>query len=966
MNACFGRGRRLARWMCVLLSGGLLGAAPGPADAAGKPPWRLLVQPSGRAKLLHTGREVAEIEPGLFETGWRGGSFSPAGEAGEGGLLKGHINAPSGAVVDTELRVRPVRGGARLAYRLTPRSALELNSLYVAMDFPIDLAAGQPFSVEDETFSVPADFQQTGLFSGEARSLALHLRGGRTLQLAVDPPRRVLVQDNRRWGPTMSVRIGPAWTGGTRWPADRALDIAFILTAPEGVEVEFDHPVTMEANEDWIPLDLEMDIRPGSALDFSEMGQLDPPAGRHGRIIARPDGAFAFRERPDEPRRFYGVNLCFSAHYLQHGEADRLAERLMRLGYNTVRFHHYERELVDRSGGSSTELKERELDQLDYLFAALKKRGLYVTTDLFISRPVFAREVWPGAEGTMEMNDYKMAVLVNERARGELQTFARELLTHRNPYTGMTYGEDPALAWISLINEGNAASFIGRIDGRLAEDWRSAWNRYLAERYGSRENLRQAWHDDPGGDPRADNVPLYRNPAEDSPRGRDMAMFLAGTELRFFQHMKRFLRVELGCGALLTNMNGWSCPLSMQAARTQFDYVDEHFYVDHPRFIERRWRLPARCGNTNPVATGAVGGLSDSFSNPLDRPFTVSEYNYSFPGKYRAAGGLLTGAVAALQGWDTVWRFTYSHSREAVTGPVRAAYFNLSSDAVNQASDRAALCLYLRGDMRPAPHTVAVAATREELLESLQTNPDIVPPWSQLALVTGLGTFVADRPGRVPAALILPFGSAEGWRGGEGLPLPPYEDETGPKLLEVMRGRGWLAGNRTDLEAGRFESETGELLIDGEAGLMAVRTPRTAGGYAAPGRIIQAGPVRARVRGTHAAVWVSSLDGEPIPRSERLLLTHLTDLQNTGSRFGEKARDTLLDWGDLPHLVRAGSATVTLELHGARNVQVWALSTGGRRVARVEVEFEGDTLTVPVATAGPEGARMLYEVEVAR
>ena len=941
---------------------------PGVCSVTGAeaPRWRALVSPGGRVRLSLKGHRVAEIEPGLYEAGWRAAGFSPARDGGAGQPLRGRINAQSGTVVDTELRVQEVAGGARLAYRLTPRSSLSLNSIYVGVELPIHLVAGQGFTVDGQEHEIPADFDETGLYSGQTRDLALRLRGGRDLRLAVDPPQRVLVQDNRRWGPRLVVRIGPSWGSPERWPAGKALDVSFTLTAPEGMNVEFDHPVTLQAGEDWIPLDLEMDIEPGSALDFSGMGQLDPPAGKHGRLIACDDGTFAFAERPDRPQRFYGVNLCFGAHYLPRAEADRLAERLMRLGYNTVRFHHYERDLVDRSGGISIDLEEKELDQLDYLFAALKERGLYVTTDLFVSRPVFAREVWPGAEGTMEMNDYKMAVLVNERARANLQAFSRRLLGHRNPYTGMTWAEDPALGWISLINEGNSANFIGGVSGRLAEDWRRAWNRYLGGRYGNRQALQDAWERAPGGDPAAGTVPLPDSYREESPRGHDFAMFLAHTELDFFREMKRFLREELGCRALLTNMNGWTYPLPMQAVRREFDYADEHFYVDHPRFIERRWSLPARCANTNPVITGSVGGLSDSFSNPLDQPLTVSEYNYSFPSKHRAAGGLLTGALAALQGWDTIWRFSYSHSEEEVAEPVRAAYFNLSSDALNQASDRAALCLHLRGDMRPAPHTVAIAATRDQLMESLDAYHDITPPWRQLALITGVGTFVGDLPGRVPADLILPLGDAGGWSGGDVLPAAPYDDETGPKLLDAMRTRGWLAGNRTDLEAGRFESETGELFIDGEAGMMAVRTPRTAGGYAGPGRTIEAGPVRAEVREAHAAVWVSSLDEQPIPHSARLLLTHLTDLQNTGSRFGEKARDTLLVWGDLPHLVRRGTATVTLEVRDARSARVWTLSTGGRRTAPVEARLGAAALTIPVSTAGPEGARMLYEVEIKR
>ena len=107
-----------------------------------------------------------------------------------------------------------------------------------------------------------------------------------------------------------------------------------------------EQPVVIRAGDEWIPLHPDLEIESGSALDFSALGFVDAPAGKHGRVIARPDGQFAFAALPDQPRRFYGVNLCFGAHYLSKEECDRLADRLVRLGYNTLRIHHYERELT--------------------------------------------------------------------------------------------------------------------------------------------------------------------------------------------------------------------------------------------------------------------------------------------------------------------------------------------------------------------------------------------------------------------------------------------------------------------------------------------------------------------------------------------------------------------------------------------------------------------------------------------
>ena len=170
----------------------------------------------------------------------------------------------------------------------------------------------------------------------------------------------------------------------------------------DGVAVQHDRPVTIVADQDWIPLRLELDIAPDSALDFSAMGLQDAPAGKHGWLHANTDGTFSFERQPGKPVRFYGVNLCFSAHYITHDQSDQLAERLVRLGYNTVRLHHYESELTDRSP-DRTQLNEEKLDQLDYLIAALIRRGIYVTTDLFVSRPVDIARLVPTSQEAAEM-----------------------------------------------------------------------------------------------------------------------------------------------------------------------------------------------------------------------------------------------------------------------------------------------------------------------------------------------------------------------------------------------------------------------------------------------------------------------------------------------------------------------------------------------------------------------------------
>ncbi len=742
------------------------------------------------------------------------------------------------------------------------------------------------------------------------------------------------------------------------------------LPAAEGIPAgSTNPPVDVTAGADWIPLRPELDIEPGSALDFSSLGLTDAPAGKHGRVMARPDGQFAFTDSPAQVRRFYGVNLCFGAQYLSQAEADRLAERLARLGYNAVRLHHYERDLTQGQHPTTT-LNPEKLDQFDYLLAALIKRGLYLTTDLYVSRPVPYREVGMDRDGEIPMDTFKILVPVHAGAYENWKAFSRALLTHVNPYTKRSYAEEPGLAWLAMINEGNFGNFYRDI--LTFPEWKQAWNRWLAKRYPDRSALATAWGNElkTSEDPAAGTVALPDRLQAEGPRARDGIVFLADTEREMVGKMKAFLRDELGCHALVSNSSSWTRFTTDQGARQVYDYVDDHFYVDHPQFLEGAWRLPSRCPNTSPVAEGAPGGRSLTFTRLFDKPFTVTEYNYSGPGRFRGVGGILTGALGAFQGWGGVWRFAYSHSREAMFSPTRINYFDMACDPLGQAAERASICLFVRGDLQPAPHDVALVMTDADLAKPAARIPTLAPKWHWLAWVTRVGTQVIRSPGQpLPHTTVLPLGwqtPASAYAAKQVLAVDPYAIEN-DALVAGLTGRPLFPpGQPPDPVKKFFRSETGEITIDGPHDRLVLDTPRTAGGYAPAGQTIETtqGGVRLTVRGSDATVWVSALDPNPIGRSRRLLVTHLTDLQNTDIRYAEPERKTLLDWGRLPYLVRAGSAEVAIRLAAPGEFHVWALAPSGKRLAEVPARFEGGELrfTVDVAGDRASGARMLYEV----
>jgi hypothetical protein len=727
--------------------------------------------------------------------------------------------------------------------------------------------------------------------------------------------------------------------------------------------------VTINASADWIPLEPELEIQAGSALDFSGLRPTDEPAGRHGRVIAGPDGQFVFADSPKQPRRFYGVNFCFSALYPSKEEADRVADRLARLGYNALRIHHYER-LLTQGEANSTMLNPEKVDQLDYFTAALIRRGIYLTTDLFVSRGIRYRDIGMARDGEIPMDTYKILVPVHEGAFENWKKFSRAFLGHTNPYTHHRYAEEPALAWLAMINEGNFGNFYKDI--QAFPEWTRAWNRWLSQRYPSRQRLAAAWGAElkPNEDPAANNVALPEHLQGRGLRSRDCIVFLADTDRDMVGRMKTFLRQELGCRALVSNSSSWTRFTTDQGSRETYDYVDDHFYVDHPKFLETPWRLPSRCANTSPAAEGAPGGRGICFTRLFDKPFTVTEYNYSGPGRFRGVGGILTGALGAFQGWGGIWRFAYSHNDNALLQAAAMDYFNLAADPLSQAADRASLCLFLRGDLEPAPHSVCLAMTEADLAHPAARIPTLAPDWNWLAWVTRVGTEVLPSPrSATPCTAIVPLAwetPASAYDAKKVLPLAAYGADN-KELIAAIQGKHSLSKEaRLEPAEGFFRSETGEITIDGPRNCILLDTPRTAGGYAPAGQFVKAtkGGVEIGIKGTDATVWVSALDGKPISESRHLLVTHLTDLQNSGIRYAEAARQTLLGWGHLPYLVRAGQAEVAMRIKSPGACHVWALSPGGRRTGEVPCTADSDSLrfTANVAGAPAGGARMMYEV----
>lgn len=205
-------------------------------------------------------------------------------------------------------------------------------------------------------------------------------------------------------------------------------------------------------NEDWAALDFRRTTVPGSPLDFSFLA--DAPAGKYGFLKAGPDGHGMFEKDPAQRPRFYGGNFAWDSCFLEKDEVDRVADELVRLGYNWVRAHQHDVYFHPRGAKSSADIDPAKLDKFEYFIAAMKKRGIYFTMDCYSSRAFFACDEGL-ADKAGKLGAMRQELGVNPAAMANWKAFSRNLLTHVNPYTGLALKDEPAMIVLNLVNEDN-------------------------------------------------------------------------------------------------------------------------------------------------------------------------------------------------------------------------------------------------------------------------------------------------------------------------------------------------------------------------------------------------------------------------------------------------------------------------------------------------------------------------------
>lgn len=677
-----------------------------------------------------------------------------------------------------------------------------------------------------------------------------------------------------------------------------------------------------------------------------------------------PGGGLAFADQPTREHRLLGFNgLFWGIRPLADGDPQRLAEfaaGVRRQGYDLVRPLVTESFVME---GSTEEAvpNPAKLAVVDRLFAELKAQGVYIYLT------VGAYQLGLIGKPRYQDSGLLMAqMLIGHPAmRSRWQRMAEAMLTHVNPHTGLAWKDDPAFLCLEFYNEQEIGfERLGTLDPATRVLYDERWRVWLEQRYGTPAALAAVWGAKAPVNVVAAGWAALAMPEQArgaDPVAHDAALFLRDLAREQVAWCEGVVRAAGWRG--LTSQFNYSKLLHDSALRWEGSQaVSMNTYFCHPTALSRPG---SRCGQGSSVAAAGQYWREAAAVRCADRPLLITEHSHAFWNPFQHEDGLLFSAYSALQGFSALMVHEDAVAA-APLSPVRE--FAVAESPVARANEFLAACLFHRGDVRRSPHRIELRVPANHLAGGGNGSLAVNGHQSRLALMTGFSIAFPDRlpfPGgavlAAPDLVLGPAGGAEVKAGGWSTSVVEVAESAQGLAAQVasLRQAGVLsAANRSDPEAGVFESDTGEIVLRANEGSLTVATAASEGMALKAGNHASLPHLEVISTTVPATVALCAVDGRTLPGSRRLVLIYATEAANTGMSLSHD-RVTMREQGRLPVLLHTGRVSLVLRLEPGPQVRVYALSLNGTRneVVPAQTGTDGvvriDLDTSSLATATP-------------
>jgi hypothetical protein len=605
----------------------------------------------------------------------------------------------------------------------------------------------------------------------------------------------------------------------------------------------------------WYVIERDSKNTGGHYVDWSSL--LDAPAGKHGFAKAV-NGHIQFED--GVPVRFWGTNLVAGATFPSKEQADSLAKRLSRMGCNLVRFHHmdapWSKPNIFGDDHSAQFLSPESLDKMDYLISVLKKKGIYIYMDLLVHRDF---GLSPEIENKPSELGGKQVAYFDKKIIGLQKDYIRQLLIHKNPYTGNTYINEPAIVGSEFINESSVfLHFSGDV---LTEPYRKELQLQF-EAAGNKGKKLSVFELDYS----AGSSPLLKSSSTLEGINKTSLLFLSKVEQEYYSEMKNYMR-SLGVKYLLSGSN-FPCPiLAYQFDNYKVtDLILTNDYWDHPQLwkVNNDWNkiLSAPLNNTSMIKNPALSVINNiSKYKWYTKPLLITEYNACYPNEYILEAVPFVAAYSSLQDIDGILQFDFNQN--TITGEDRISSFNLSNMYNHLAQWVIGAPVFLREDVAPAKGIV-LDTIKEQQLYSLPNYSDFLDKRIQLPFITKVAKV---------------YGETNGIKINNTDPL--YDDKNN-----------------------RIKSETGQLALDLNKSIMSINSPNIQGAVGALKDSSMDLPfISFKVKNSWASLFIISIENKPLVETKRFYLVAVTPVKMSGQQYNP-GRNALVNPGKPPYLAQ--------------------------------------------------------------
>ena len=347
----------------------------------------------------------------------------------------------------------------------------------------------------------------------------------------------------------------------------------------------------------------------------------------------------------------------------------------------------------------------------------------------------------------------KRYAIYNARMIELQKEYAKELLCHVNPYTGLSLADDPAVVTVQIDNEDSAIKWAMGADADeqmkpYRDEVQSRFNHFLLMKYHTRKRLAEAWtcegccalgeEEDPaagtvrgiaGGFYQPVNDPNGSWDTEESPaRYADFMEFGIYMNRKFYRDMKDYL-ISLGVKVPIVTSNLIAGAADVYG-HTDGDLMENNSYFNHPLLLPDMNNTymvngPVEYVSTNPLTwQRGVGSMATTLLSLASvaivkgKPFMLSEWNEYGEHMFHSTALVQTVAYACLNDWDGL--ILYNHHTSENWDDQPADEIRNIFDVYN---DPAVICqwgfmasMFLKGLVAEAKHCIDVVYKRKEIM----------------------------------------------------------------------------------------------------------------------------------------------------------------------------------------------------------------------------------------------------------